>query len=141
MDISRVLNGRNNLNQIPMNLELNKEQESYIKSLDTSKAKKEFFLSAIIANICDSTSKKVTDMPSKTLDNDVFYGFDNKPNDEPLYTKEYFLQELEKAFNASREVIQFAVPQNTGGYGGNVGIGHNIKYHTFNDYLNALKND
>jgi len=44
-----------------MKIKLNKEQKSYIKSLDSNEARKEFFLKAVIANICDSPSKEIND--------------------------------------------------------------------------------
>jgi len=53
-------------------------------------------------------------------------------NDELIYTKEYFLQELEKAFNASREVR--AIADNT--YPQNV-----VRFVDFNDYLKTMKNE
>jgi hypothetical protein len=60
-------------------------------------------------------------------------------NTDPLYTKKYFLQELEKAFTASREISNYVKYVDNQGTSGNAECATMPKFLTFNDYLNSLK--
>lgn len=58
-----------------MKLTLTQEQVAYIKSLDCSKKRKEFFLTAIIENIIRESEEPVNDNPKQYTEEDMQHAF------------------------------------------------------------------